>query len=65
MFSDAKNSANVMDLKEYEGSYKKAKKALEKNSSTDYYVCYCEKRNWHNKNRYLRPQSKMAVFCLY
>ena len=46
MFSDAKNMANKMDLKEYEHSYKKAKKALEKDSSTDYYVCYYEKLNY-------------------
>ena len=46
MFSDAKNTANEMDLKEYEDSYRKAKKALEKNSSTDYYMCYYEKLNY-------------------
>lgn len=43
MFSNAKNTANEMDLKEYIDSYKKA---LEKNSSTDYYVCYYEKLNY-------------------
>lgn len=46
MFSEAKNNANEMDLKEYVDSYQKAKKALEKNSSTDYYVCYYEKLNY-------------------
>ena len=46
MFSGAKNTANKMDLKEYEDSYKKAKKALEKDSSTDYYVFYYEKLNY-------------------
>ena len=46
MFRDVKNTVNEMDLKEYEDSYKKAKKALEKDSSTDYYVCYYEKLNY-------------------
>lgn len=46
MFSDAKNAANEMDLKEYVDSYKKTKKALEKGSSIDYYVCYYEKLNY-------------------
>ena len=46
MFSNAKNTANEMDLKEYEDIYKKAKKALKKDSSTDYYVCYYEKLNY-------------------
>ena len=46
MFSLTKNIVNEMDLKEYEESYKKAKKALEKNSSSDYYVCYYEKLNY-------------------
>ena len=43
---NAKNTTNEMDLKEYVNSYKKAKKALEKNSSTDYYVCYYEKLDY-------------------
>jgi len=46
MFSHAKNAANEMDLKEYEDSYRKAKRALEKGSSTDYYICYYEKLNY-------------------
>ena len=46
MFSNAKNAANEMDLKEYEDSYKKAKKALKKDNSTDYYVCYYDKLNY-------------------
>ena len=45
-FCDLKNATNEMDLKEYIDSYKKAKKALEKNSTTDYYVCYYEKLNY-------------------
>lgn len=45
-FSDLKNTANEMDLKEYIDSYKKAKKALEKNSATDYYICYYEKLDY-------------------
>lgn len=46
MFSSVKNTINEMDLKEYEYSYKKAKKALEKDSTTDYYVCYYKKLNY-------------------
>ena len=46
IFSETKNTANKIDLKEFEDSFKKAKKALEKNSSVDYYVCYYEKLNY-------------------
>lgn len=46
IFSEAKNAANEIDLKEYKDSYKKAKRALEKESATDYYVCYYEKLNY-------------------
>lgn len=46
MLSIEKNAVNEIDLKEYEESYKKAKKALIKNSSTDYYICYYEKLNY-------------------
>ena len=45
-FTRIKNDINNMDLKEYEDSYKKAKNALEKNSTNDYYVCYYEKLNY-------------------
>ena len=31
---------------EYENSYRKAKKAIEKDSKNDYYVCYYEKLNY-------------------
>lgn len=40
---EVKNYINELDLKEYENSYKKAKKALERNGTSDYYVCYEEK----------------------
>lgn len=43
---DSKITISKMDLKEYEDSYKKAKKALEKDSSTDYHICYYEKLNY-------------------
>ncbi|MBQ3136892.1 MAG: hypothetical protein IJB74_05345 [Clostridia bacterium] len=46
IISQAKNVANKMDLNEYKNSYIKAKRALEKNSETDYYVCYYEKLNY-------------------
>lgn len=46
IFRDAKNTVNKMDLKEYEDSYRKAKKALEKGKSKDYYVCFYEKLNY-------------------
>lgn len=46
IYSDAKNIVNKLDLKEYGDSYKKAKKALEKDSTTDYYVCYYKKLNY-------------------
>lgn len=46
MFSQAKNTINQIDLKEFENSYEKAKKAISKNSNTDYYVCYYEKLNY-------------------
>lgn len=39
-FTQVKNNINEIDLKEYEVNYKKAKKAVEKNSTNDYYVCY-------------------------
>ncbi len=43
IFSNTKNAINKIDLKEHEESYEKAKKALIKNSTTDYYICYYEK----------------------
>ncbi len=45
-FIKIKNDINKMDLNEYEKSYKKAKKAIEKNGANDYYVCYYEKLNY-------------------
>lgn len=45
-FSEAKNYANNLDLKEYESSYNKAKKALEKKDTNAYYVCYYKKLNY-------------------
>ena len=33
-------------MKEYEKSYKKAKRAIEKNSTSDYYLCYYEKLDY-------------------
>lgn len=45
-FTKIKNDINKMDLEEYEKSYKKAKKAIEKNSTNDYYICYYEKLNY-------------------
>lgn len=42
----AKNYVNNLDLKEYVKGYNKAKKAIEKNSDRDYYVCYYEKLNY-------------------
>ncbi len=44
--SNVKNTYNQMDLKEYDDSFKKAKKAIEKNSMNDYYVCYYEKLDY-------------------
>lgn len=35
-----------MDLNEYIESYKKAKKSIDKNSTSDYYLCYYEKLNY-------------------
>lgn len=43
---DIKNDINKIDLQEYMASYKKAKKALEKNSDREYYVCYYEKLDY-------------------
>ena len=45
-FTEIKNEINEIDLKEYEKSYKKAKRAIEKNSTSDYYVCYYEKLDY-------------------
>ena len=45
-FTKIKNEINEIDLKEYEKSYKKAKRAIEKNSTSDYYVCYYEKLDY-------------------
>ena len=45
-FTQVKNNINEIDLKEYEVNYKKAKKAVEKNSTNDYYVCYYEKLDY-------------------
>ena len=41
-----KNHINELDLNAYMNSYLKAKKAIEKNSITDYYICYYEKLNY-------------------
>lgn len=46
VIGSAKNNVNKIDLKEYEYSYRKAKNALEKKCSTDYYICYYEKLNY-------------------
>jgi hypothetical protein len=45
-FTKIKNEINEIDLKEYEKSYKKAKRAIEKNSTSDYYICYYEKLDY-------------------
>ncbi len=45
-FSDGKNYINQMDLEEYHNEYIKAKKAVEKKSRGEYYVCYYEKLNY-------------------
>ena len=45
-FGEMKNVINEMDLKEYIDSYKKAKKALDKNSTSDYHVCYYKKLDY-------------------
>lgn len=45
-FRQLKNDINAMDLNEYIENYKKAKKSIEKNSSSDYYLCYYEKLNY-------------------
>ena len=42
----AKNYVNNLDLNEYIKGFKKAKKAIEKNSGNDYYICYYEKLNY-------------------
>lgn len=44
--TDVKNRINKIDLNEYENSYRKAKKAIEKDSTNDFYVCYYEKLNY-------------------
>lgn len=41
-----KNETNTLDLNEYIESYKKAKKSIDKNSTSDYYLCYYEKLNY-------------------
>lgn len=46
IFSEVKNNVNELDLKEYEDSFKKAKRALEKSDNSDYYVCYYEKLDY-------------------
>ena len=45
-FVGVKNGINEIDLNEYENSYKKAKKALEKNKTDAYYVCFYEKLDY-------------------
>ena len=46
IFTQAKKEASKLDIKEFNDSYKKAKKAIEKNYENDYYVCYYEKLNY-------------------
>ena len=43
---DVKNAINKIDLNEYENSYRKAKKAIKKNNTNAYYICYYEKLNY-------------------
>lgn len=45
-FCQAKNYINDLDLKEYLNSYNKAKNAIAKNHTSDYYVCYHEKLDY-------------------
>lgn len=45
-FIKNKNDINKMDLEEYERSCKKAKKALDKNTTNNYYICYYEKLDY-------------------
>ncbi len=41
-----KNETNTLDLNEYVENYKKTKKSIDKNSTSDYYLCYYEKLNY-------------------
>ena len=45
-FASVKNSINDLDLNEYISSYKRAKKSLETENSSDYYIYYYEKLNY-------------------
>ena len=43
---EAKIGINSLDLKEYINGYQKARKALEKNRDSDYYVCFYERLSY-------------------
>ena len=45
-FFQAKNQINDMDLAEYINDFRKAKKAIEKDRSSEYYVCFFERLNY-------------------
>lgn len=42
----AKNYVNNLDLKEYIESFNRAKKSIEKNNCSEYYICYFEKLDY-------------------